>query len=365
MEEEQALNNENLNNEENVSTSSSNSTLKDVASNVAGAVKDGRYKSRKNNTGNTDTSNNSDHKGNNSKVTGNPANKLKNNLKSRVANQALNKASNIHPALKAAVMLNNLRKNGILNKQKKKENDSSSSGDSVKDTSSENNVSTSSSNESGNEKSSSNPVTSLLGSNFKSNFSFLGRFPLKVKITLLLSSAFFFLFLSFFVIIIVINTFSGLFGLDDQFSTSSNSGGSSNYVQWAINIANDNSHGYSQCNRTGPDYDCSSLVWYSLLNSGYSASELGSYPFNTSNEGSILTSIGFKKYNYNSGELQKGDILVNADHTAIYIGDGQVVEASLSENGGICGEVGDQTGNEIRVTSNYGGFSSYYRKVER
>ena len=32
-------------------------------------------------------------------------------------------------------------------------------------------------------------------------------------------------------------------------------------VQWAINIANDNRHGYSQANRWGnPDYDCSSLV---------------------------------------------------------------------------------------------------------
>ena len=31
-------------------------------------------------------------------------------------------------------------------------------------------------------------------------------------------------------------------------------------VQWAINTANDNSHGYSQADRWGPDYDCSSFV---------------------------------------------------------------------------------------------------------
>ena len=31
-------------------------------------------------------------------------------------------------------------------------------------------------------------------------------------------------------------------------------------VQWAIGIANDNSHGYDQGSRWGPDYDCSSLL---------------------------------------------------------------------------------------------------------
>ena len=31
-------------------------------------------------------------------------------------------------------------------------------------------------------------------------------------------------------------------------------------VEWAISIANDNSHGYDQAHRDGPDYDCSSLI---------------------------------------------------------------------------------------------------------
>ena len=31
-------------------------------------------------------------------------------------------------------------------------------------------------------------------------------------------------------------------------------------ISWAVAIANDNSHGYSQQSRWGPDYDCSSLV---------------------------------------------------------------------------------------------------------
>lgn len=40
------------------------------------------------------------------------------------------------------------------------------------------------------------------------------------------------------------------------------------YVQNAINIANDNTHGYSQINRWGKDYDCSSLVITVVENAG-------------------------------------------------------------------------------------------------
>ena len=31
-------------------------------------------------------------------------------------------------------------------------------------------------------------------------------------------------------------------------------------VQWVIGVAEDNSHGYDQSSRWGPDYDCSSFV---------------------------------------------------------------------------------------------------------
>ena len=41
-------------------------------------------------------------------------------------------------------------------------------------------------------------------------------------------------------------------------------------LQWAISIANDNRHGYSQSNRWGnPDYDCSSFVISALKAAGY------------------------------------------------------------------------------------------------
>ena len=145
------------------------------------------------------------------------------------------------------------------------------------------------------------------------------------------------------------------------------------YLQWAIDIANDDSHGYSQCNRWGPDYDCSSLVWYSLLNSGYSAEELGGSAFSTGYMDGVLTSIGFERHNYNASELQPGDILLvhtqKRQHTAIYAGDGKVVQASSSRQNwpgkpyGYCGTTGDQSGTEIWVTDNTGtDWLYYYRK---
>ena len=142
-------------------------------------------------------------------------------------------------------------------------------------------------------------------------------------------------------------------------------GSGTDYLQWAINIANDDSHGYSQCARTGPDYDCSSLVYYSLLNSGYSESQLGgSYPFTTYTMDSILTGIGFERHNYNPSELQAGDILWRSTHTGIYAGNGQVVQASSSREGdGLCGRTGDQDGTEVWVTENYSSWTYYYRKA--
>lgn len=41
-----------------------------------------------------------------------------------------------------------------------------------------------------------------------------------------------------------------------------------NAISWAISIANNNSHGYSQSNRWGPDYDCSSFVISAFKSAG-------------------------------------------------------------------------------------------------
>ena len=57
----------------------------------------------------------------------------------------------------------------------------------------------------------------------------------------------------------------------------------------------------------------------------------------------------------NPTNLKRGDILLNEKHhTAIYVGGGNIVHASLNEKGGIYGgQSGDQTGKEICVRSYY------------
>lgn len=120
-------------------------------------------------------------------------------------------------------------------------------------------------------------------------------------------------------------------------------------VTWAIDIADDNSHGYSQQSRWGlPDYDCSSLV--------ITAWELAGVPVKTNgatytgNMRSVFLRTGFELVT--DGTLRRGDVLLNElHHTALYIGAGKMVEARISELGTTYGTPGDQTGNEIRVSA--------------
>lgn len=138
-----------------------------------------------------------------------------------------------------------------------------------------------------------------------------------------------------------------------------------NAVKKAVAIANDNSHGYSQKNRTGPDYDCSSLVYYSFSSSGFSLSPAW---FNTSTMGGALLNAGFREVTNislsSSSDLQRGDILWKSGHTEIYIGSNQLVGAH-SDYG--YPKTGDQNGKEISVTSYYykGNNGSVWTKVYR
>lgn len=97
-------------------------------------------------------------------------------------------------------------------------------------------------------------------------------------------------------------------------------------IQIALQIANDDSHGYSQANRTGnPDYDCTSFISLSLDKAGLGCGCLGGSSFD-----SDLQGYGFELIPWSDGrmaELQRGDILSNPDHVEWYIGGGQVVGA--------------------------------------
>ena len=123
-----------------------------------------------------------------------------------------------------------------------------------------------------------------------------------------------------------------------------------NAVNWAVAIANDASHGYDQTNRWGPDYDCSSFV--------ISAFKQAGVPLTCTYTGDMLSNMlanNFSSISLTAG-IQYGDVLLNVSkgHTAIYIGNNQLVQASISENGTVhAGQVGDQTGAEIAVRSYY------------
>ena len=131
-------------------------------------------------------------------------------------------------------------------------------------------------------------------------------------------------------------------------------------IEWALNIANDSSHGYDQANRWGPNYDCSSLLISAWEAAGVPVKSKGaSY---TGNMKSVFMKCGFKDVTKNDNVefgmgagLQRGDILLHeGNHTAMYLGGGQIVQASINERGGITGgQSGDQTGGEIHVRYYY------------
>lgn len=130
------------------------------------------------------------------------------------------------------------------------------------------------------------------------------------------------------------------------------------YVEKALAIANDNTHGYSQVNRWGKDYDCSSLVITVVESAGIPVKSKGGATY-TGNMLSAFKRCGFtdvtNRVNLATGAgLIRGDILLNrTHHTEIYIGNGRNIGAHNSETGGVTGQTGDQTGKEICTNAYY------------
>ena len=130
-------------------------------------------------------------------------------------------------------------------------------------------------------------------------------------------------------------------------------------VQWLIDIANDDSHGYDQTYRWGEygDYDCSSFIITGFEQAGIGLKSNGATY--TGDMKSVALSIGFNEISMSDwndySQLKRGDIILNEHyHVACYIGDGQIVHASINELGTTTGgQAGDQTGKEICVRSYY------------
>lgn len=126
-------------------------------------------------------------------------------------------------------------------------------------------------------------------------------------------------------------------------------------VAWARRIAADDSHGYDQTNRWGADYDCSSFV--------ISAYKAAGVPLECTYTGDMRGDMlrrGFADVtaavNLSTGAgVQEGDVLLNyARHTALALGNGRIVQASINERGTASGgQPGDQTGREIYERAYY------------
>lgn len=127
-------------------------------------------------------------------------------------------------------------------------------------------------------------------------------------------------------------------------------------LKWMLNLAADQSHGYSQQSRWGPDYDCSSAVISSYKQAGLPLT----CTYTGDMKGDMLKK-GFKDVtkscNLVTGAgLLPGDVLLNENgrgtsgngHAAMYAGNGQLVHARGQSYGS--SKTGDQ-GTEIAVTA--------------
>lgn len=125
-------------------------------------------------------------------------------------------------------------------------------------------------------------------------------------------------------------------------------------LEFMLDVAHDQTHGYSQQNRWGPDYDCSSLVIFAFQQAGVPVKTNGATY--TGNMKSVFLRTGFedvtKQVNLATGKgLKPSDVLLHErDHTAMYCGGGDIVHARGQSHGSP--KTGDQ-GSEIAVTRYY------------
>ena len=247
--ENQNENNNQNNDQNNNNISSSKPSLKETASNI---INSNKYRSRKNNFANIEGNNNS------SNNNANPATTRKRNL-NQAANTVLNKVSNLHPALKAVSMLNNIKNRnpnslttgGVVSRNN---GDSSNLQDDNKvdesspvDTSTNNDDGTSSSdtssvNEStgGNILKSLNPLGSLVSGKggFLGKFSFWGKIPISLKIGIFMAPIFILL-----IVLLIptsfISMFGGLLGTDEVIASEGSTSGNIDYGDYELSSDGD------------------------------------------------------------------------------------------------------------------------------
>ncbi len=123
-------------------------------------------------------------------------------------------------------------------------------------------------------------------------------------------------------------------------------------IDWALGIADDDNHGYSQATRYGnPNYDCSSLVISAWDAAGVPVKDAGATYTGDMREAFLSTG----QFEWIPGDpdvnsLQPGDVLLSeSSHTEMYIGNGKNVGAHYDADG----MNGDSSGSEISVGNYY------------
>lgn len=124
------------------------------------------------------------------------------------------------------------------------------------------------------------------------------------------------------------------------------------FVNNMLRLVNDNRHGYSQANRWGPDYDCSSSIITSLRGAGFNTGAAST----THNMSAELGKHGWRRLPYKNPK--KGDILLNdATHVEMSLGNGK--NAGFHSSHGHP-ESGDQA-HEAYVGRDPGGWAAILR----
>ena len=109
-------------------------------------------------------------------------------------------------------------------------------------------------------------------------------------------------------------------------------------LQWCIKIASEPGHAYSQAQRTGPNYDCTSFISSGLDQAGAGCGVLGGEAFDPG-----IMKCGFEKIDWGTlggstehvapPTLKRGDILDCDHHVEFYLGSNQVVGAHSTASG--------------------------------
>ena len=132
-------------------------------------------------------------------------------------------------------------------------------------------------------------------------------------------------------------------------------------ISRGLEIANDDTHGYSQKTRYGnPNYDCSSFVIECWDSAGTGVKAAGATYTGNMRKAFLKTGLFEWIPMSKVTEYKPGDVLLSENsHTEMYIGDGKMVGA----HGDMDGRNGDSSGREISVVKARRGWDGVLRYI--